>query len=356
MTIFRQIEQYGHESVSFFPDPASRLRMIVAVHNTLLGPALGGCRMWPYAGIEEALEDVLRLARAMTYKATMAGLPFGGGKAVVLGDPKREKDDALLLAIGRAVSGLGGRYIVTEDVGMTEADMSVIGRTTPWVTGRAPSEGGSGDPSEPTAIGVFAGMKACLEQLGAPPTVKGLTLAIQGLGKVGSHLAQMAAAEGAKLFVTDIDSARLERAVTEWGAHSIIPEAIYSVTCDIFAPCALGGVLNEKTVPALNCRIVAGSANNQLADEVDGDALFGRGILYAPDYVINAGGLINLSYEQAPGGYDRARALAKVREIPLTLSRLFQRARAESAPPHRLADRMVEERLAEAKRRRGATG
>lgn len=354
MTLFRQIEQYGHESVTFFSDPASRLRMIIAVHNTLLGPALGGCRMWPYAGIDEALGDALRLSRAMTYKATMAGLSYGGGKSVVLGDPKREKDDALLLAIGRAVGGLGGRYIVTEDVGMTEADMNVIGRATPWVTGRAPAEGGSGDPSVPTASGVFAGMKTCLEQIGEAPTVKGRTVAIQGLGKVGSHLASMAALEGAKLFVTDIDSARLERAVAEWGAHSVMPEAIYSVTCDIFAPCALGGILNEKTVPALNCRIVAGSANNQLAEEVDGDALFGRGILYAPDYVINAGGLMNLSFEQ--GGYDRDRALAKVGEIPHTLRQIFQRARVEAAPPHRVADRIVEERLTEAKRRREEKG
>ncbi len=355
MTLFRHIERFGHESVTFFSDPASRLRMIVAVHNTLMGPALGGCRMWPYAGIDEALEDVLRLSRAMTYKAVMAGLASGGGKAVVLGDSKREKDEALLLAIGRAVNGLGGRYILTEDVGMTEADMAVIARTTRWVTGRAPSEGGSGDPSEPTAIGVFAGIKTCLEQLGEEPTVRGKTLAIQGLGKVGSHLARMAAAEGAKLFVSDIDSARLERAVTELGAHSVMPNAIASISCDVFAPCALGGVLNEKTVPALNCRIVAGSANNQLAEEVDGDALFSRGILYAPDYVINAGGLINLSCE--PGGYDRDRALAKVREIPQTLTRLFQRARVEAAPPFRVADRMVEEQLAEARaRQQGQAG
>jgi leucine dehydrogenase len=349
MSLFRHIERFGHESVTFFSDPASRLRMIVAVHNTVMGPALGGCRMWPYAGLDEALEDVLRLSRAMTYKAVMAGLPFGGGKAVVLGDSKREKDDALLLAVGRAVSGLGGRYIITEDVGMTEADMGVIARATRWVTGRAAAEGGSGDPSEPTAIGVFAGIKACLEQLGEEPSVRGKTLAIQGLGKVGYHLARLAAAEGAKLFVSDIDSARLERAVTELGAHSVMPDAIVSVSCDVFAPCALGGVLNEKTVPALNCRIVAGSANNQLAEEVDGDALFSRGILYAPDYVINAGGLINVSYEHSPGGYDRERVLAKVREIPQTLTRLFQRARAEAAPPFRVADRMVDERLAEAK-------
>jgi len=350
MTLFRHIERFGHESVTFFSDPASRLRMIVAVHNTVMGPALGGCRMWPYAGIDEALEDVLRLSRAMTYKAVMAGLPFGGGKAVVLGDPKREKDEALLLAIGRAVSGLGGRYIVAEDVGMTEADMDVVARTTPWVTGRTPSHGGSGDPSEPTAIGVFEGMKSCLEQVGEESTVRGRTIAIQGLGKVGSHLARMAAAEGAKLFVSDIDSARLERAVTELGAHSVMPDAILSVPCDILSPCALGGVLNEKTVPALNCRIVAGSANNQLEADVDGDALFGRGILYAPDYVINAGGLINLSFEHdPPEGYDRGRALAKVREISTTLMRLFQRARAEAAPPFRVADRLAEERLAKAR-------
>ncbi len=348
MTLFRRIEHQGHESVTFFSDPASRLRMIVAVHNTLMGPALGGCRMWPYAGIDDALDDVLRLARAMTYKAAMASLPFGGGKAVVLGDSKREKDEALLLAVGRAVSGLGGRYIVAEDVGMTEADMAVIARTTTWVTGRSSSEGGSGDPSVPTAIGVFAGMKTCLEQLGEPPTVRGKTIAIQGLGKVGSHLAKLVVDEGAKLFVSDIDSARLERAVAECGAHSVMPEQISSVPCDIFSPCALGGVLNEKTIPHLNCRIVAGSANNQLAADVDGDAIFGRGIVYAPDYVINAGGLINLSFE--PGGYDRERAMAKVRNIPLTLREIFERARTENAPPHRVADRMVEERLAEAKR------
>lgn len=354
MTVFRQIERYGHESVTFFSDPSSRLRMIVAVHNTLLGPALGGCRMWPYPGIDEALEDVLRLSRAMTYKATMAGLPFGGGKSVVIGDSKREKDDALLLAVGRSVSGLGGRYIVAEDVGITVADMSVIARTTPWTAGRSLAEGGSGDPSEATAIGVFAGIKACLEQIGEPPTLKGRTIAIQGLGKVGSHLARMAAQEGAKLFVTDIDSARLEQAVNELGAHSLMPEEIFTVSCDVFSPCALGGVLNEKTVPALNCRIVAGSANNQLAADVDGDALFGRGILYAPDYVINAGGLINLSFELPGKGYNRERAVAKVLEISQTLKQVFQRSRSESAPPHQVADRMVEERLTDVKRQQAA--
>jgi leucine dehydrogenase len=362
MTLFHRIERVGHESVTFFSDPASRLRMILAVHNTVMGPALGGCRMWAYAGIDEALEDVLRLSRAMTYKSVMAGLPFGGGKAVVLGDPKREKDETLLLAIGRAVSGLGGRYIVAEDVGMTEADMDVIAQTTRWVTGRTLSHGGSGDPSEPTAIGVFEGIKCCLKQCGDEPTVRGKTIAIQGLGKVGGHLARLAAAEGAKLFVSDIDSARLEHAVTELGAHSVMPDAILSVPCDIVSPCALGGVLNEKTVPALNCRIVAGSANNQLEADVDGDALFGRGILYAPDYVINAGGLINLSFEHrcgeqsSPGGYDRAYALTKVREISTTLTRLFQRARAQAAPPFRVADQMVEERLAEEKAQREGKG
>jgi len=352
MSLFRRIEERGHESVTFFSDPANRLRMIVAVHNTVMGPSLGGCRLWPYAGLDEALTDVLRLSRAMTYKATMAGLPFGGGKSVVITDPKRDKNEALLLAIGRAVNGLGGRYIVAEDVGITEADMGVIGRTTSFLAGRSTADGGSGDPSEATAIGVFGGMKACLRQISEEPTLKGRTVAIQGLGKVGTFLARMAAEEGAKLFVSDIDSDRLEGAVTELGAHSVMPEEIHLMTCDIFAPCALGGVLNEKTVPALNCRIVAGCANNQLADDVDGDALFSRGILYAPDYVINAGGLINLSYEH--GGYQRERALAHVRRIPDTLKEIFQRARAESAPPHRMADRIVEERLAEARERRSA--
>ena len=347
MTIFRRIEQGGHESVTFCSDPDSHLQMIIAVHNTLMGPALGGCRMWPYADMDEALMDVLRLSKAMTYKCVMAGIPYGGGKSVVIGDPKREKDEALLLSVGRAVSSLGGRYLVTEDVGMTEADMSVIARTTPWLTGRSLSEGGSGDPSLPTATGVFAGMKVCLEQIGEPPTVEGKTIAIQGLGKVGSHLARMAAEEGAKLFVTDIDSSRLEHAAADLRALSVIPEEIFSLPCDIFAPCALGGVLNEKTVPALNCRIVAGAANNQLATDFDGDALFTRGIVYAPDYVINSGGVMNLSFEA--GGYNRERAMAKVLEIPDTLRRLFERARKKSAPSHRVADRMVEEQLAQAK-------
>ena len=248
----------------------------------------------------------------------------------------------VLIADDHGVVAEGLRFVVE-----AQADMEVIARTTRWVTGRAPSEGGSGDPSEPTALGVFEGIKACLKQLGEEPTVHGKTIAIQGLGKVGYHLARMAAAEGAKLFVSDIDSAKLERVVGELGAHSVMPDAIMTVSCDIFAPCALGGILNEKTVPALNCRIVAGSANNQLAEEVDGDALFGRGILYAPDYVINAGGLINLSFE--PGGYDRERALAKVHDIARTLTHIFQRARTQEAPPFRVADQIVDERLAAAK-------
>lgn len=353
MGFLDRLDQEGYEQVVLYRDPEAGLKAIIAIHDTRRGPALGGVRMWPYASLEDALQDALRLARAMTYKAAVSQLPFGGGKAVIIGDPSRQKRPALLRAFGRLVDSLGGRYITAEDVGMQVADMSVIRRVTPHVTGTSLHAGGSGDPSEMTALGVLAGMRATVEAFdrrGRPPGLHGLRVAIQGLGKVGYRLAELLHAEGASLVVTDLNRNLVRQAVEAFGAEPVSPQAIYWVRCDLFAPCALGGVLNAKTIPVLRCRAVAGAANNQLAEPQDGERLHRRGILYAPDYVINAGGLINIAVEFEPGGYDRARAERRTLGIYETVKRVFRLARAKGRAPAVAADRLAEQRLRSGRR------
>jgi leucine dehydrogenase len=332
MSVFEQMRAYGHEQVVFCSEPAVGLRAIIAIHDTTMGPALGGVRMWNYRTEEEALQDVLRLSRAMTYKAALAGLRLGGGKAVILGDPHTEKSEGLFRAFGRFVESLGGRYITAEDVGTTVEDMEWIRQETRYVTGVA---GKSGDPSPVTAYGVYCGMKACARVVYGEDSLAGRTIAVQGAGNVARHLVAHLVREGAAVYVADIFPEKVQRLREELGnaITAVDPEAIYDVECDIFSPNALGGTLNERTIPRLRCRIVAGGANNQLQDErADALRLHERGILYAPDYVINAGGLINVAAE-LEGEYDRERVLRRVEGIYTTLLRVFQLAQEQNQPP-----------------------
>lgn len=345
MEIFQQMAGMGHERVLFCSSPEVGLRAIIAVHSTVLGPGLGGVRMWPYASMDEALIDVLRLSRGMTYKAAAAGLHLGGGKAVILGDPRKDKTEALLRTFGRYVESLGGRYITAEDVGTDMEDMEEILTETRWVTGVSPARGGGGDPSPVTAFGVLQGIKAeAAWQLG-DASLSGRTVAIQGLGNVGRALAGYLTAEGAKVFGADMDGDRAARARDEHGVEIVPPEGILEVECDVLAPCALGAILNEGTIPRLRCRVVAGAANNQLADEArDGAALAARGILYAPDFVVNAGGLINVYSELT--GYNRDTAMRMARGLFQKTTRIFELARELGIPSAAAGDRVAEDRIA----------
>ncbi|MGH9362916.1 MAG: Glu/Leu/Phe/Val dehydrogenase dimerization domain-containing protein [Thermoanaerobaculia bacterium] len=348
MELFQQMADMGHERVLFCSNPDVGLQAIIAVHSTVLGPGLGGVRMWPYASLDEALVDALRLSRAMTYKAAAAGVNLGGGKAVILADPKHDKSEALFRSFGQYVDSLGGLYITAEDVGTDTEDMEVILSETSWVTGVSPAHGGGGDPSPVTAYGVLQGMKAAAQRCWGETSLAGRTVAVQGLGNVGSHLASYLRNEAAKVFGSDIDPERVARARVEHGVEPVPADEVLEVECDVLAPCALGAVLNEETIPRLRCAIVAGGANNQLADEArDGRALQERGILYAPDFVINAGGLINVYNELT--GYNRERAMRMTRGIYLNLMKVFGIAREERVPTHEAAERVAEERIAKIK-------
>ncbi|MFQ5949155.1 MAG: Glu/Leu/Phe/Val dehydrogenase dimerization domain-containing protein [Nitrospiria bacterium] len=343
MDLFEQIKTEGHEQVLFCSDPSSGLRAIIAIHSTQLGPALGGCRMWSYPAFEEALSDVLRLSKAMTYKAAISGLSLGGGKSVIWGDPKKDKTQKRLLAFAKHVASLGGRYIVAEDVGIGLSDIEMMRRITPHVAGFSSEGGGSGDPSPATAYGVFCGMRACLEEVFGDDSFRGKSVAIQGVGKVGYALARLLHQEGARLYISDMDPERVAIVSRDFGAAPLLGHEIYRVDCDIFAPCALGGIVNERTVPRLGCRIVAGAANNQLEDPKVAAMLGAANILYAPDYVINAGGLINIAEELA--GYVKERAYNKILGIQDRLKAVFSLARKASLTSAEAADRLAEEGL-----------
>ena len=336
----------GHEQVVFVADAPSGLRAIIAVHSTALGPSLGGIRFWRYPSEHDAVVDVLRLSEAMSLKAAAAGLDQGGGKAVVLvDDPDAPRTDAQLRAMGRAIDDLGGRYIAAEDVGATPRDMEVIASETPWVTGLE-GPGGSGDPSPMTAYGVVQAMGAVLEELDGDSTLAGKRVVVDGVGHVGTHLARLLAETGARVAVADVNPERVDALVREIGVEALRVEHALKEPCEILAPCALGGVLNEKTIPRLQCRAVCGAANNQLADAADDDALARRGILYAPDFVVNAGGIINLAEEFV--GYDRQRAAKRTAQIADTVRRVFDLARTERVPPGRAAEQLARRRIAEA--------
>lgn len=345
MELFQQMAGMGHERVLFCSDPEVGLQAIIAVHSTVLGPGLGGVRMWPYASLDEALTDVLRLSRGMTYKAAAAGLNLGGGKAVILGDPKKHKSEALFRSFGQYVESLGGLYITAEDVGTDMEDMEVILTETRWVTGVSPAQGGGGDPSPVTAFGTLQGLKAAVRWHFGDAALAGRSVAIQGLGSVGYYLAKYLKDEGAKVFGADIDGDATARAHEELGVEIVPADEILTVDCDVLAPCALGATLNDQSIPRLRCKIVAGAANNQLAqEERDGAALNARGILYAPDFVINAGGLINV-YNELLGNYAQEKALRMTRGIYLNMMRVFEIAKTQSIATSVAADRVAEERI-----------
>jgi leucine dehydrogenase len=333
----------GHEEVVFASDKGCGLRAIIAVHSTAMGPAIGGCRILPYADEAAALRDVLRLSRGMSYKACAADVPFGGGKTVVIADPQTQKSPRLLHALGRAIDRLGGRYITGEDVGTTVADMAEIRRATSHVMGLPEEQGGSGDPSPRTALGCFVGIQASADHVWRKTDLRGARVLVQGLGNVGFNLCRLLAGAGASLLVSDIKRDLVQRCADKFGATPVDPEAVIGTPADIYAPCAMGGVINDRTVERLKVKIVAGGANNQLERPHHGAALRGRGILYAPDYVINGGGMIQLAMERL--GRDRAEAERRVRNIGETLAKIYRTADAEDVATNIAADRLIEMKL-----------
>jgi glutamate dehydrogenase/leucine dehydrogenase len=344
--VFERIGGDDYEQVVFCHDRGSGLRAIIAVHSTRLGPALGGTRFYPYSSEAEGLEDVLRLARGMTYKAAAAGLDLGGGKAVIFGDPTRDKTEMLLRAYARHVDALGGRYLTAEDIGTTQDDMDLVRRETRFVTGVSRELGGSGDPSTATGYGVLWAMKAVAQNLWGDTSLAGRHVAVAGVGKVGRALLGHLAEEGARITVADVTPAAVEWATERFGAEVVAVEKIHAVECDIYAPCAMGGILSAATIPELRCAAVVGSANNQLADAASAGLLARAGVLYAPDFVVNAGGLINIAEELAPGGYHPDLALAAVRRIFDTVTSVLQAAQVDGVTTAEAADRRAETRIA----------
>ncbi|MDP2305444.1 MAG: Glu/Leu/Phe/Val dehydrogenase dimerization domain-containing protein [Pseudomonadota bacterium] len=343
MSIFEQLSSYDHEQILFCRNDDVGLRAIIAVHNTTLGPALGGCRLYDYATEADAVRDVLRLSRGMTYKAAVAGLDLGGGKSVIIGDPSM-KSEAMFRAFGRHVQSLSGRYITAEDMNTSVEDMDNIRRETKWVTGSAAAHGGSGDPSPVTAWGCYHGIRACLEVIYGSPEVAGRTIAIQGVGNVGYYLAKYLHEGGASLLYADISQKRLARVVEEFGGTVLEGDEFYRANCDVLAPCAIGGIINTRTIPMIKAPIIAGGANNQLDDETrDGEALAERGITYAPDYVINAGGLINVCAELK--NQSREKAMGDAAAIFNTVKRIINKAKSEGTTTIRAANKVAEERI-----------
>ncbi len=341
--VFSLLDDEPFEQVVHCSDRATGLRAIIAVHSTVLGPGLGGTRFYPYATETEALIDVCRLARGMTYKHAVAGLDQGGGKAVILGDPRLLRSDELIRAYALAVHRLGGRYLTAEDVGTTQADMDLIRTVTPFVTGLSESLGGSGDPSPATASGVLWAMRAVAGRLWGAEGLAGRHVCITGVGKVGSALARHLHEDGARLTIADVNDAAVEATAAVTGAAVVSPQEAHAVACDIYSPCALGATLNARTIPELRCAAVVGSANNQLEDEADGERLRQRGVLYAPDYVVNAGGVINIAHE--PGGYDRAIAYRHIEGIHDTVLRVLDLAEEQGITTALAADRLAEQRI-----------
>ena len=344
-----EIAVEGYEKVIRCHDAHSGLNAIISIHNTAHGPALGGMRMWPYATLHDALLDANRLAQGMTYKSAVAETGFGGGKAVILGHAQRDKSARLLRAMGRFVDTLGGQYITGEDVGTTVEDMSIVRQETPYVVGLSRAQGGSGDPAPYTALGVFLGLRTCVEWALHTDDLRGMRVAVQGCGNVATHLCQRLCQAGALLTVTDVVPAKAQRLAQQYGACVVGPEEIYDVPCEVYAPCALGGTLNDHTISRLQCHIVAGSANNQCLRAEHGDAIRQRGIVYAPDFVINAGGLLNVAMEFAPGGYHEARVLEKVRHIADTVRALLDTAARDGISTYCAALRLAEHKLVTAR-------
>jgi leucine dehydrogenase len=345
MKIFDYIEKYEYEQLVFCHDPASGLKAIICIHDTTLGPALGGTRMWDYASEEDAILDALRLARGMTYKNAAAGLNLGGAKAVIIGDPKKDKSEALFRAFGRYIQGLSGRYLTAEDVGTCVEDMDYIKMETNYVAGLSSIARSSGDPSPMTAYGTWKGIKACANETWGSDSLEGKTIAVQGLGHVGFTLCELLHSEGAKLIITDINEENIKNVAAKFSAKPVQPNDIYGVDCDIFSPCALGAIINDDTIPQLKCRIIAGAANNQLKEERHGDAIANKGILYAPDFMINAGGVINVYDEMLEGGYCRDRALRKIDAVYGNIQKVIAISKRDNIPTYQAADILAEERI-----------
>ena len=343
--VFDAVAAGGHEQVVFCHDPESGLRAIIAIWSTALGPSLGGTRFLPYPSEADALADVLHLSRAMGYKNATAGLDLGGGKAVIMGDPRRHRSEALMRAYGRFVDSLGGRFLTAEDVGTTQADMDLVGRETPYVAG---TSRGAGDPSPVTAVGVHAAIRAAAAEGLGTADLAGRHVAIQGLGKVGRAVARLVHDDGARLSVADVDVAAVVAAEAGLGAEAVPPEKIHAVDCDIFSPCALGGSLSPDTVPELRCRVICGAANNQMTSDAVAEAVAERGIIAVPDFVANAGGVINIAEELA--GYDHERALQRVRRIYETTTAVIAAAAEAGITPLQAARRMAEDRIASVSR------
>ncbi|GAC18802.1 Glu/Leu/Phe/Val dehydrogenase dimerization domain-containing protein [Paraglaciecola arctica] len=347
MSVFEHSEFDGHEHVAFHQDKASGLKAIIAVHNSNLGNALGGCRMWPYSSDEEALRDVLRLSKGMTYKAAMAGLKQGGGKAVILGNPRTEKTPEKMLAMGKFINSLSGQYISAEDSGLTVDDLKLMAKETAYVSGiqakyHINSESADGNPAPSTAYGVFVGLRTSVEHT-MNSDLKNVKVAIQGLGHVGMRLAKHLCNQGAKLYVTDIHPENIEKAVNEFSAIAVNPNDIYDLDVDVFAPCAMGAILDAENIGRLRVKVIAGAANNQLAKEVFGQLLVDKGILYAPDYVINAGGVIDI-YHQSIASSDKG-LRDHIEKISDTLLEIYRRAEAQGIATNIVANQIAEERF-----------
>lgn len=340
MAVFNQVEFDNHEQVVFCSDEASGLKAIIAVHNTKLGPAVGGCRLWNYASDEDAVYDVLRLSKGMTYKNAVARLPFGGGKSVIIGDAKTIKSEALFRAFGKHLDRLGGSYYSAEDVNITTGDVMVMHKETNYVMGL---EGKSGNPSPFTALGTFLGIKAAYQHKYGHQDLAGIKVAVQGLGAVAYTLCKHLHEAGAELFVTDINEESVQRVVNDFNATAVGIDEIYDLDVDVYAPCALGATINDDTIPRIKATIIAGCANNQLAESRHGEIIREKGILYAPDYVINAGGIINVYYETKPEGYDEAAATKHVEGIYDTLTEIFKRSEDEKVSTHIIADKLAQE-------------
>ncbi len=344
MEIFEHIEMHDHEQVVFCSNKESGLKAIIAIHDTKLGPALGGTRMWNYTSTEAALKDVLRLSRAMTYKSAVAGLNFGGGKAVIIGDSAAMKNELLFRTFGKFIDGLSGRFITAEDVGTTVRDMEFVRMETKYVTGISKALGGSGEPAPVTSYSVYVGMKACAHEKWGSDSLRGRKIAIQGAGQVARFLCEHLYSEGAELFITDLLDEKIKRVLETVKAHVVKPEEIYDINCDIFSPNALGGILNDETIPRIKAEIIAGGANNQLEDEEKhGLMLFEKGILYAPDYVINAGGLINVANEIE--GYRQDRAMKQAEGIYEIVKKIFAKSIEANIPTNVASQKIAEERL-----------
>lgn len=345
MSVFDSVQAMGHEQVVYGHDPVSGLKTIIAIHSTALGPALGGTRFYPYESEEEALTDVLRLAKGMSYKSAAAGLDLGGGKAVIIGDPRTDKSERLFRAYGRFVDSLGGRYITAEDVGTTTQDMTFVRRETQWAVGTPFAEGGSGDPSPVTARGLYASCRAVAQHLWGDPDLSGRRVVVQGVGKVGTAFVRLLVEARAEVVVSDTYQSAIDNVVDTFGVKAVESADSFAEPCDIFSPCAMGAILNEETIPRLQCEAVAGSANNQLATDEDGRRLAERGILYAPDFVVNAGGVINVYDELL--GYSKTRALHRVDGIYDATLRILETARRRDITPHEAAIHVAERRMDE---------